>query len=929
MSKLFNSGAASDWQLQAVLNAATEISIIATDTLGLITMFNRGSERMLGYTADEVVGVASIDLFHLETEVRGRGEEMSRALGRNVSGFDVFVENVKQTGAETREWFYVRKDGDVFLVKLTITIIHDEQDRVIGYLGVAEDISERKAMEIELIENKNLLGSILESIPNPIFYKNADGVYVNCNKAFSSYLGIPREKIIGSTVYDIAPKELADIYHHADMKLMRERDPQVYEAQVRYADGLLRDVLFYKSLIWGNNGSLQGLVGVMLDVTDRKRIETELHEQAILLEQEIAEHQCAEETLRESEEQLRVIFETSQASIFLVSPVGRIIFANHRMAEMFGCTYEELIGSHYQDYLHPSEKMVGGARMRKLIDGEIDHVSTERHYVRKDGGDFWGYLSGRRLEGPDGNLRALVGIITNITDLKKAKDDLEKEKERLGVTLRSIGDGVITVDTDERIVMLNRVAEQLCGWSQEEAKGKILSEVFHMINEKSRAVVNNPVGRVLKTGMIMELTNHTILVARDGSERVIADSAAPILDQEGAIIGVVLVLRDMTEKKEIEEELFKARKLDSLGILAGGIAHDFNNLLTGILGNVSMARMIIPPDHDAYLLLDRAQKASERARDLTQQLLTFSKGGAPVKRLTGIEHILVDSATFALRGSNVRCEFAIPADLWPAEIDAGQMSQVINNLVINADQAMPDGGVISIQAENIETFSDGDNPDDGRKIQLTIKDTGIGILEEHLQRIFDPYFTTKHHGSGLGLATVYSIVKNHNGEIRVVSQTGVGTTFIIRLPASPTAPTVNEKKVDDHRAGKGKILFMDDEEMIRESMEVALKMLGYEPTVCGDGIEAVELYRQATAAGTPFAGVIMDLTIPGGVGGKDAIAKLLEIDPAARVIVSSGYSSDPIMAHYAQYGFCGAISKPYNCKELGASLREILENNPG
>ena len=349
--------ALADNRLWSVLNAATEVAIIATDPAGLITLFNRGAERLLGYGAEEVVGRITPLAFHCEEEILQRGEELGEQLGRPVTGFGVLVENARHGGAESREWTYIRKDGGRILVKLTVTPITGDDGAAEGFLGIAEDITERKRMERELVAGRELLATILEAIPNPIFFKDANGIYENCNRAFADYLGIPRERIIGSTVYDVAPPELAQVYHRADQALMARRGTQVYEAQVRYADGLLHNVIFYKSAMERSGGELLGLVGVMLDITDRIR---------------------AEEALRESEKQLRVIFDTSQAGIILVSPEGIITFANQRMAEMFGCSLEGLVGTPYPDLLHPVERTVGDRRMRRLIAGEVDHVATEQ-----------------------------------------------------------------------------------------------------------------------------------------------------------------------------------------------------------------------------------------------------------------------------------------------------------------------------------------------------------------------------------------------------------------------------------------------------------------------------------------------------------------------------------------------------------------------
>jgi signal transduction histidine kinase/CheY-like chemotaxis protein len=419
-----------------------------------------------------------------------------------------------------------------------------------------------------------------------------------------------------------------------------------------------------------------------------------------------------------------------------------------------------------------------------------------------------------------------------------------------------------------------------------------------------------------------------VLIAKDGTERILADSGAPIRDREGKIIGVVLVFRDITERRVIEEELQKMEKLESIGILAGGIAHDFNNLLMGILGNVGLAKIYMKTEEpDVMEKLTEAERACFQAKELTQQLLIFSKGGAPIKKLTSISELIIDTVTFVLRGSNVRCKFSISEDLWPVEVDEGQMSQVISNLIINADQAMPEGGIIQVQAENImmeKLPSLTLKP--GRYIKVTIKDNGIGIPREHLSKVFDPYFSTKQMGSGLGLATAYSIIKRHDGDIRVESELGVGTTFYIYLPASEKPFPVKEEKEEKIFSGKGKVLVMDDEAVVRKVTGEMLIYIGYEVEYARDGVEAIEIYKRAKEKGEPFDAVILDLTVAGGMGGKEAIEKLLEIDPEVRAIVSSGYSNDPIMANFKEYGFRAMVVKPYKIKGLSKAVQEAMRD---
>jgi PAS domain S-box-containing protein len=525
----------------------------------------------------------------------------------------------------------------------------------------------------------------------------------------------------------------------------------------------------------------------------------------------------------------------------------------------------------------------------------------------------------------DGNVALVVEIVRDITQRKIAVDALATEKERLAVTLRSIGDGVITTDTDGKIVLINRIAEEMTGWSQKEAIGKPFAEIFNILNEKTRLRCESPVDKVLAKGTIIGIDSHTVLISRDGKERIIADSGAPIRDQESRIVGAVLVFRDITDKLKMEEELFKAQKLESIGILAGGIAHDFNNLLTAILGNISLAKILTSKEDKIHQKLTEAEKASLRARDLTQQLLTFSRGGAPVKRATSIAGIIRDSAAFTLSGSKVTCQFNIPDDLWPTEVDEGQISQVINNLIINANQAMSDGGVITVACENIFLGNKESLPlPGGRYVMIAITDQGTGISEDDIPRIFDPYFTTKKSGKGLGLATVYSIVKNHDGHITVATAIGRGTTFTIYLPAAEAGAAESMVHEAITSAVKGKILVMDDEEVIREIAGEILEFLGFEVEFAGDGNETVDLYKKARENGRPFIAVIMDLTIPGGMGGKEAIQILREIDENITAIASSGYSNDPIMAEFKAYGFSGVITKPYMVSDLERILSEVL-----
>lgn len=521
----------------------------------------------------------------------------------------------------------------------------------------------------------------------------------------------------------------------------------------------------------------------------------------------------------------------------------------------------------------------------------------------------------------------LLRIDTHLT-IHRQRRDLALEKEVLAVTLRSIGDGVITTDTNGKIEFLNKTAEELTGWSNEEARGQYSTKVFNIINEQTGEKCSSPVQKVLEVGRIVGLANHTILIRRNGARLTIADSGSPIRDRKSNIIGVVIVFRDITHENMLERELLKSKKMASVAILAGGIAHDFNNILAAIMGNIDLAIHFLNTEPDkAAPLLNHAKKASKRAVKLTNQLLTFSKGGDPVKELSSLPEIVSESADFVLQGSNVSCVYSFVENLWPVDIDAGQISQVIQNIIINGDHAMPEGGTIELQCTNVvdmvkETLL---TAHQGNYVRINITDNGIGVSEQIIDKIFDPYFSTKQQGHGLGLAISYSIIHKHDGYLTVKSTPGKGTTFSIFLPALPDNDvTTNNSPAKRSIVRASRIMIMDDDEMVLEVTKTQLTALGHQAELVKDGREAVNRYQELQDLGEPVDLVILDLTIAGGIGGQEAAEMLLKVDPHAKLIVSSGYYNNPVMAEYKRYGFCASLSKPFDLTQLSKTLSSVL-----
>lgn len=828
--------------------------------------------------------------------------------GDRGAALQAFRDVLKSNTDKRIEYRLLVQDDEYKHIESQWNAAKDDKGQVIHILIAARVITKRKRAEEALRESVKHFRALLENISDAISLINPYGIVLYTSRSTNRVLGYSANEFVGTNVFDlIHTDDLSQVLEQ--MTFLRKKEGSVQSLQFR---------IKHKDTSW------RWMEGVANNLTHEPSV------QAVVFNyRDITQRKEAEDALRESDKRFRSLIENSSDAITMISAEGTVLYAGPSLQHVVGYSPDEMVSGNLFQLVHPDDRFLAETLFKELITHPRKVMTLQFRMLHKDG--TWRWMEGianNLISEP--SIKTVVFNFRDITERKKANEALAEEKERLLVTLRSIGEGVITTDTQGCVVLMNRSAEITTHVTQEEAMGRPIQQILRLASEKTEEIIEYPVDKVLQTKRIADATDHVLILPKTNEKRIITDNAAPIQDKEGNLLGVVVVFRDTTDRLKMEEELLKARKIESIGILAGGIAHDFNNILSAILGNISMSKMKLEHGNKekSLELLTRAEKASERARDLTQQLLTFSKGGAPVKRTSSISDLLRDSASFSSAGSNARCEFAISPNLWPVDMDAGQMSQVINNLVINARQAMPNGGVINIEANNIIFDSDntkyGVHLKKGNYIKIAIRDQGIGIAPENLQKIFDPYFTTKKSGSGLGLATSYSIIKNHEGAITVESAKGTGTIFYIVLPASKNIMPLQKVQESRPEPAHGKVLIMDDEEIIVEMSEAMLTELGYQVATAKDGKEAVELYIKHKNMGSPFDVVIMDLTIPGGMGGEETIKQLKAFDSNVKAIVSSGYSNDPIMANFKKFGFVNVLTKPYQIRELARIIDSIF-----
>jgi PAS domain S-box-containing protein len=761
------------------------------------------------------------------------------------------------------------------------------------------EITERRRAEEGLKESNRRFSDILSTISLVAVCLDCHRRITFCNDYLLDLTGWSRHELMGRDWFDLCtPPEIRDdLVHLFTAACAQDSIPAHHENVIITREGEHRVINWSNTLLRDATGSVVGTASIGQDVSARRQTENALRSQAELIE-------------------------LTHDSIMVYSLDEQIIFWNRGAEQTFGWSKNEAIGKQVSlllktvfplnvALLHGQLFQTGrweGELVQTRRDGRT-LVAASRWAVQRDGA---------------GNPLAILVISNDITESKIAGTALRESEERLKLSIAAGKMGAWEWNILTGHEVWSDICLQIFGLTPETFGENHQNFVDLILPEDlpgQQEVLDRAISQ--RTDYIYEYR----IRRPDGIVRWISAQGKCYYDDASRPVRMMGVVSDITERKHLEEELIKAQKLESIGVLAGGIAHDFNNLLMAILGNITLARRALPPDDESDVFLSEAEKGCLSAKNLTNQLLTFSKGGTPVRETAAIGELIRETAHFILRGSPVTCEFIIPDEFPPVEIDTGQISQVLQNIIINAVQAMPVPGTITISAAALTAVTDGPKQTIGRDyIKISIRDQGTGIPEEDLPRIFDPFFTTKENGTGLGLASSYSIMTHHEGHIEVESRPGEGTTFHLFLPVAEYATVSPEPEISWWSAppGPARILVMDDDRKIRNIVERFLKSIGYEAVTASNGADAVECYRMERETGTPFDAVIMDLTVPGGMGGREAMERLIEIDPTVTAIVSSGYSNDPVMANYREYGFQAVLTKPYQLHDLEQVVRRVV-----
>jgi PAS domain S-box-containing protein len=813
-------------------------------------------------------------------------------MGRQVPCDFCLIQDAFKTGkSQTVE--LTAPDGRVYVLTSTPFKDIDGKKKVIE---IVHDITRLRKTDEKIKESEEKFQTVIENLPYGVMVHDLNGNVKLVNNATCEQTGYSKKEFRDMKVTNL------------DGKIVSREDKSKMWLKLRKENSFDLETNIYRK----DGSNFPAAINLSAITFQGKRM-------ILVIATDVTEREKTLKKIKESEERFQVVIENLPHAVCLHNLDGEMVLVNKALRDITGYSEEELLKMKVSDIDPASQSR--DDRQKFWIQMEKGRAKrVESTLSRKNGSYFPSeiYLNAINING----IKMILAIAHDITKRVEALEKLSKSEEKYRNLYESLPDAFVKTDLEGNILEFNKYYLDIFGYTNSEIKKLKSADSTPEKCIKYDAKIKEE--QILKRGYSDVYEKECI--KKNGTVFPVEVRSFLLNDEKGKPQSIWSIIRDISGRKKTEKELRKVERLESLGVLAGGIAHDFNNLLTGILGNISLAQ--IKEGEGVADLLEDAKQASIQAKNLTQQLLTFAKGGEPVKGEVFIENIIKIASGFILHGSNIKCVYEFSPDLWKVEVDKGQMTQVIDNLVINAKQAMPSGGKIIIKTENKLLEKENSIPlPVGKYVKITFSDEGMGIPKKHLSKIFDPYFTTKQKGSGLGLATVFSVIQKHDGYVTVESESGKGTTFYIYLPVKEKKKNGKETKrrVEQYLRGEGRILVMDDEETIRNTLGGILSRLGYVVTLTTKGEEALEEYKKALSSNQPYDIVILDLTIAGGMGGKRTMEKLLEINPNVRAVVSSGYSTDPIMARFGEYGFKAVAVKPYDVDELVKAIRQAFE----
>lgn len=871
-------------------------AVIVTDLVGQVTILNPIAELLTGWKAEEAIGKPLSAIFRIINHDTRQVVE-NPGLRALKEGRIIGLAN---------HTILVSRDGTERMIDDSAAPIRASTGAVRGVVLVFRDVTERYVAEKALARKRLLLRTLIDSLPDAIWTKDADGRFAISNPRHNKLVGRESEsEVVGKTGFDFHPKDLAQEYHDDDLRVLHKGETIFNKEElVRDPSGREWWHLVIKAPLRDRDGKITGLVGISRNIQERKE---------------------AELALRISERRHRAFYEVTTAGVVEVTVDACIIRANAAFCRMLGYSQEEIAGMPVIDLLFPEDRDDIRNQYKRFVSEEVPTFEAERRYRCKNGATIWARVSAVLVHSDSGTPNWVCAVVIDLTARKQAEEFLRASEERFRLLVEGVKDyAVFMTDSEGKVVTWNSGAERVFGYPSAQVEGQQVS-LFYSPNEISAGKPQQDLDRATVDSFETEGWR-----LRADGKQFWADTAITALrDERNQLRGFTMIVRDMTDRRRLEDQFRQAQKMEAVGRLAGGVAHDFNNLLTVINGYSELLLSSLTHEDDRWEEVNAIREAGERAAGLTAQLLAFSRKAIVEPKVLDLNDVVIQSERLLRRliGEDIILTTTLAPNLRRVKADASQMEQIVLNLAVNARDAMPRGGKLTIETQEIDlqgnsTSYPGLQP--GRYIQLAVSDTGTGMTEEVKSQIFEPFFTTKEagHGTGLGLAMVYGAVKTHRGHISVYSEVGVGTTFKILLPATEGDFIPKSGEVRIAPRGTETVMLVEDADAVRELARLTLQMYGYTVLHARSGAEGI---RTVEAHSGPIHLLVTDVVMP-GMSGREVAEALRQRYPGLKVLYASGYTDDAVVRHGIVEATDAFLQKPFTPLTLARKVRSVLDS---